>query len=82
MLRGRVTGMGPDEAADVALDVRGAARFAWPEDVVARGVPEADGSFAIDVTHLFRTARDRLPLRALVVRADHPRHVEMHAPVD
>ncbi len=80
-LRGRVVGPAPEDRGEVRLEVRGAARFVWPEGVVARGVAADDGSFEIDVTPLMRAAEGRLPLHGLVVVADHPRYLPAEADI-
>ena len=79
LLRGRVVGPRPDELPDVRLEVRGIARFTWPEDSVSAGAPAGDGTFALDVTELVRAAEGRLPLHGLVVSADHPRYLPAEA---
>ena len=82
MLRGRVVGPLPAQMSELELTVRGAARFAWPEHVVARGRPDPRGVFEIDVGAIVRTAEGRLPLAGLVVSADHPEFVPAEVRVE
>jgi RNA polymerase sigma-70 factor (ECF subfamily) len=81
VLRGRVVGLAAADSADVQLEVRGVARFQWPDDVVAKGSTRADASFEIDVTSLARAVEGRLPLHGLVVTAEHALYLPAEANV-
>jgi len=75
VLRGRVSGPAPSEMPDVALEVRGVARYDWPSGSVARGVPAADGSFEIALDGLLDVARERGALDEFRLIADHPAYL-------
>jgi RNA polymerase sigma-70 factor (ECF subfamily) len=74
VLRGHVLGLREDELEGAELRVRAIARFAWPEELVARGKPERDGSFELDVSPLFEDVRPARPREELLLQVDHPRY--------
>lgn len=72
VLRGRVRGPQGQAAEQVALALRGVARYAWSESHTARAHPTAEGDFEIELDGLLAASRERGPLDALELQLDHP----------
>jgi RNA polymerase sigma-70 factor (ECF subfamily) len=71
VLRGVVRGPQGEDAAAVALTLRGVARYVWPEAHAAHARPASDGTFEIALDGLLAAARERGPLDALELELDH-----------
>jgi RNA polymerase sigma-70 factor (ECF subfamily) len=81
-LVGTVTGVGPDELDDTRIEVRGVARYRWPEERTLRTRPSADGRFEVVLDPVLAFAGTRGPLSEIAVRAVHKAYLADGALLD